>query len=50
MEPTAPGLAQHFSASATTDAEKVRRDEDATIDEAELEQLADRISAARSVY
>lgn len=50
METTAPDLVLHFSASATTDAEKVRRDESATVDEAELEQLADRISAARSVF
>lgn len=50
MDTTAPDLVQHFNASAATDAEKARRDEGATSDELELEQLAERISAARSVY
>jgi hypothetical protein len=50
METQAPDLVQHYSASAASAAEKSRRDEDAVADEVELEQLADRISAARSVY
>jgi hypothetical protein len=50
METQSPDLVQHYSASTTSAAEKSRRDDDAVADEAELEQLADRISAARSVY
>jgi hypothetical protein len=51
METQAPNLAEHFSASASTaTVDKPKRDDDARAQEAELEQLADRISAARSVY
>ena len=50
METQAPDLVQHYSAITTSAAEKSRRDDDAIADEAELEQLADRVSAARSVY
>ena len=50
METPAPDLVHHYSASTTSAAEKSRRDGDAIADEAELEQLADRVSAARSVY
>ncbi len=49
METQAPDLAFHFSAG-TPGVEKSKRDEDVVADEAELEQLADRVSAARSVY
>jgi hypothetical protein len=50
METQAPDLVQHYSASTTRAADTSRRDDDAVADEAELEQLADRVSAARSVY
>ena len=50
METTAPDLVPHFDSSAPTDADKTRCDDDATIADAELEQLAERVSAARSVY
>ena len=50
MDTQAPDLALHFNASTTTGVEKSKRDEDVVADEAELEQLADRVSAARSVY
>lgn len=49
MEALAPDLALHFHACTTNCVEKSKRDEDVA-DEAELEQLADRVSAARSVY
>lgn len=51
METQAHDLAQHFNEGATTSsADKSRHDEDVRAEEAELEQLADRVSAARSVY
>lgn len=50
MEAQAPDLALHFHACTTNCVEKLKRDEDVVADEAELEQLADRVSAARSVY
>jgi hypothetical protein len=50
METQAPDLVQHYSASTTSAAEKSRRDDAAVADEAELEQLAERVCAARSVY
>jgi hypothetical protein len=50
METPSLDLVPHFSASPSTDADKIRREEAPEVDEAELEQLADRISAARSVY
>lgn len=50
METLAPDLVQHYSASTTSAAEKSRRDDAAVADEAELEQLAERVCAARSVY
>jgi hypothetical protein len=50
MDTQAPDLALHFNASTTTGVEKSKRDDDVVADEAELEQLADRVSAARSVY
>jgi len=49
MDTQAPDLAFHFNAG-TAGGEKSKRDEDVVADEAELEQLADRVSAARSVY
>ena len=51
MDNRTPELAQHFganAAAATSDSSK--HDEDARVEEAKLEQLADRVSAARSVY
>lgn len=51
METRTPDLAQHFDANTTmSGVEKSRHDEDVRAEEAELEQLADRVSAARSVY
>jgi len=50
MESQAFDLARLFSANATTGVDNSARDEDTIVDEAELEQLADRVSAARSVY
>jgi hypothetical protein len=50
MESQAPDLALHFNANTST-VDKSRRDDDVVFDdEAELEQLAERVSAARSVY
>jgi hypothetical protein len=49
METQAPDLALHFNA-VNGGVEKAKRDEDVVADEAELEQLADRVSAVRSVY
>jgi hypothetical protein len=49
MDTQAPDVALLFNASTTIGLEKSKRDEDVA-DEAELEQLADRVSAARSVY
>jgi hypothetical protein len=50
METQAPDLVRHYSASTTRAADTSRRDDEAVADEAELEQLAERVSAARSVY
>jgi hypothetical protein len=51
METPVPDLAQHFSANATiSSVDKPQRDADVRAEEAELEQLADRVSAARSVF
>jgi hypothetical protein len=52
MAPLVPELARPWSASATTSSvDKPKRDdEDARAEEIELEQLADRVVAARSVY
>jgi len=50
METQAPDLALHFHASTANGANKSRREEDVVTDDAELEQLADRVSAARSIY
>jgi hypothetical protein len=50
METQAPDLVQHYSASTAGAADRSRRDDDAVADEAELEQLAERVNAARSVY
>ena len=50
METQAPDLALDFDASTTGGVDKSKHDEDIMADEAKLEQLADRVSAARSVY
>ncbi len=51
METQAPDIAQHWSAGETSyTVDKPKRDEDARAEAAELEQLADRVSAARSIY
>lgn len=52
MDPLVPQLAQHWSENATTSfVDKSKRDEEnARAEEIELEQLADRVVAARSVY
>lgn len=51
METEAPDIAQHWSAGETSyTVDKPKRDEDARAEAAELEQLADRVSAARSIY
>jgi len=51
MEPQAPDIAQHWSARETAHiTDKPKREEDARSEEAELEQLADRVNAARSIY
>ena len=51
METPVPNLAQHFGDAATLPgSDKSQRDDDARAEEAELEQLADRVSAARSVF
>jgi hypothetical protein len=50
METSPLDLVRHFNASPSPDVDRIRRDEATEVDEAELEQLADRISAARSVY
>jgi len=51
MENLTPDIAQHWSAGETAfTADKPKRDEDARAEAAELEQLADRVSAARSIY
>jgi len=51
METQAPDIAQHWGAQQTAvTADKPKREEDARAEAAELEQLADRVNAARSVY
>ena len=51
METQAPDIAQHWGARETASTvDKPKREEDAQAEAAELEQLADRVSAARSVY
>ncbi|MGE5171544.1 MAG: hypothetical protein ACM3JC_14375 [Rudaea sp.] len=51
MQPPAPDIARHFGAENATSVEQSQRDaEVARAQEAELEQLAERVSAARSVY
>ena len=50
MESQAPDLALHFNINTTNGADKSKRDDDVVADEAELEQLAERVSAARRVY
>jgi len=52
MDPLVPQLAQHWSENATAGSvDKSKRDEEsARAEEIELEQLADRVVAARSVY
>jgi hypothetical protein len=51
METQTPDLAQHANMTATSaTADKAKRGDDPRAEEAELEQLEDRISAARSVY
>ena len=51
MDNRVPDLAQHWSANAATaSADKAKRDEEMQAEAAELEQLAERVSAARSVY
>jgi hypothetical protein len=50
METQDPTLAQRASSSAEFSVDKSKRDDNARAEEAELEQLAERVSAARSVY
>lgn len=51
MEILAPDTAQHWSASKTASTvDTPERDEAARAEKAELDQLADRVSAARSIY
>ena len=50
METQDPTLAQRASPSAEFSVDKSKRDDNARAEEAELEQLAERVSAARSVY
>jgi len=50
MESQVPELSLHFHPNTTAGVDKSKRDDDGMADEAELEQLADRVSAARSVY
>ena len=51
MDTLAPDLAQTRSAHASTSSEeKSKRDDEARAQQAELEQLAERVSAARCVY
>ena len=51
MDKRVPDLAQHWSANiAASAADKPKRDEDARAEEIELEELADRVNAARCVY
>ena len=50
MDTQAPDLALHFHAGTMNGTERSKNDEGVVVDEAELEQLADRVNAARSVY
>ena len=50
MDNRTPDLAQPWSANAAAAAEPSKHDEDARAEAVKLEQLADRVSAARSVY
>jgi hypothetical protein len=51
MDTLGPEFAQHSGASAMEQSvDRRKREEDARTEEAELEQLAERVSAARSVY
>jgi len=50
IETQDPTLAQRASSSAEFSVDKSKRDDNARAEEAELEQLAERVSAARSVY
>lgn len=51
MDNRVPELAQHWSANAAAAAaDKSKHDDDVQAQEAELEQLAERVTAARSVY
>lgn len=49
MDKRVPDLAQHWNVAAAA-ADKPKRDEDARAEELELEELADRVTAARSVF
>jgi hypothetical protein len=50
MDALIPDLAQHWSASAAASAaDKPKRDDDARAEEVELQALADRVNAARTV-
>jgi hypothetical protein len=51
MPTQAPDIARHFGAEDASSADQSPRDDEvARAQEAELEQLAERVSAARSVY
>ena len=51
MEPQAPDIARHFGPENASSYEASPRDDEAVrAQEAELEQLAERVSAARCVY
>jgi len=51
MDIRTPDLAQHWSANtAAAASDQSKHDDDARAEAAKLEQLADRVSAARSVY
>ena len=51
MEPQAPDIARHFGPENASRSEASPCDDDAVrAQEAELEQLAERVSAARCVY
>ena len=49
MQAPAPDLTPHFESTSTHDTARDAND-DAHAEAAQLEQLADRVSAARSVY
>ena len=51
MQTQAPDIARHFGADNASSSEASPRDDEAVrAQEAELEQLAERVSAARCVY